>query len=541
MPRVIVLDPIAQEGLKLLDDAEQIEYEVRTDLTPRQLRAVLADFDGAICRSGAQLTAEALADNPRLRAIVRAGVGTDNIDKSIATRLGIVVMNSPTGNTLSTAEHTFALMLALSRQVAPAYQSLIAGCWDRKTYVGSQLADKTLGVVGLGKIGQEVARRAQAFQMHVLGYDPFVAPKQASKLGIDMVEQVAEMLPEVDYLTVHTPLTEATHHLIGHRELSLLRPGVRLINCARGGIYDESALLAGLQSGRIAGVALDVFEQEPCSKSPLFGKPGVLCTPHLGASTAEAQTRVAVEAVNLLVNYLLTGEVRHAVNTAAIDPGILDSLRGYLDVSHRLGLLLSQWHEGGAQSCTLRYRGEVTQKDTRLLTAAFCTGLLQRALDEEVNLVNAELLFRERGLELSEQSDHEMGAFSSSIGAQLRTSSGSFRVAGTLFGNQMPRLISLGEYRLEAYLDGVLLLFSHTDVPGIIGTVGTICGKYDLNIAQMSVGRAADKPGGGAIGVLNLETIPPPAAIDEILAHQAIHRAKVIELPRSDERPSWLA
>ena len=509
MPRVIVLDPIAPQGLELLDAADSIDYEVRAGLADTALRDALTEFDGAICRSGVQLTAEVLADNKRLKAIVRAGVGTDNIDKAMATRLGIVVMNTPTGNTLSTAEHTFALMLALSRQVAPAYQSLIAGGWNRKDYMGSQLADKRLGIVGLGKIGQEVARRAQAFQMQVIGYDPFVAAKQAAKLGIDIVEQVVDMLPMVDYLTVHTPLTEDTRHLISHRELAVLRPGVRLINCARGGIYDEAALLAGLESGHIAGVALDVFEREPCDQSPLFGRPDVLCTPHLGASTEEAQTRVAVDAVNLLVNYLSTGEVRHAVNTSVIDPAVLDSLRGYLDVSHRLGQLMSQWHEGGAQSCTLCYRGEVTQKETRLLTASFCAGLLQRALDEEVNLVNAEVLFRERGLELSEQSVHEMGAFSSSIAVEVTTSADTFRVAGTLFGNEMPRLISLGEYRLEAYLDGVLLLFSHTDVPGVIGAVGTICGKYDLNIAQMSVGRAENKPGGSAIGVLNLEKIPP--------------------------------
>ena len=540
MPRVIVLDPIAPQGLVLLDGADHIDYEVQTGLTGNALRDALTQFDGAICRSGVQLTAEVLADNKRLKAIVRAGVGTDNIDKAMATRLGIVVMNTPTGNTLSTAEHTFALMLSLSRQVAPAYQSLIEGSWNRKEYMGSQLADKRLGIVGLGKIGQEVARRAQAFQMQVVGYDPFVAPKQAAKLGIDIVEQVADMLPMVDYLTVHTPLTEDTRHLIGHQELGLLRTGVRLINCARGGIYDESALLAGLESGQIAGVALDVFESEPCEQSPLFGRPGVLCTPHLGASTEEAQTRVAVDAVNLLINYLSTGEVRHAVNTAVIDPAVLDSLRGYLDVSHRLGQLMSQWYEGGAQSCTLCYRGEVTQKETRLLTASFCAGLLQRALDEEVNLVNAEVLFRERGLELSEQSVHDMGAFSSSIAVEVITTTGAFRVAGTLFGNEMPRLISLGEYRLESYLDGVLLLFSHTDVPGVIGAVGTICGKYDLNIAQMSVGRAENKPGGAAIGVLNLEQIPPEEAIAEILDHEAIDRAKVIELPRSGELPPWL-
>jgi D-3-phosphoglycerate dehydrogenase len=320
MYRVIVLDDIAAEGLELLKAAPGVEFEVRTKLAGTALRDALRDFDGAICRSGVQITVDSLEGNRRLKAIVRAGVGTDNIDRQAATRHGIVVMNTPAGNTLSTAEHTFALLLAMSRNVAPAYQSLLEGRWERNKYMGVQLADKTLGVIGLGRIGQEVAKRAMGFQMRVLGYDPFLTADQAAKLGIQRVEQVRDLLPHADYLTVHTPLTAETKHLIGANEIELMRPGVRLINCARGGIYDEAAVLEGLQSGKIAGVALDVFEQEPCTKSPLFGLPGVVCTPHLGASTEEAQTQVAVEAVQLLINFLTKGEVRHAVNMAPIDP-----------------------------------------------------------------------------------------------------------------------------------------------------------------------------------------------------------------------------
>lgn len=540
MPRVIVLDTIADEGLALLQAAPGIEYEVRTGLKNEALREALQQFEGAICRSGVKITAAALEGSHRLRAIVRAGVGTDNIDKSAATRHGIVVMNTPTGNTLSTAEHTFTLLMALSRNVAPAYQSLLEGRWERNAYMGSQLADKTLGVVGLGRIGQEVARRARAFEMRVLGFDPFVTAEQAVKLGIEPVERVHDMLPRVDYLTVHTPLTPETRHLISAKEIEMLKPGARLINCARGGIYDEAALLAGLTSGRLAGVALDVFENEPCTDSPLFGRPGVLCTPHLGASTEEAQTQVAVEAVELLVNFLLTGEVRHAVNMAAIDPQTLQSLRGYLDVAFRLGLLLSQWHEGRAAACTLQYRGDVADKNTKLLTAAFCAGLLDRALEADVNIINSEMLLRERGIKLTEQSTREMGAFSSSISAEVIADGKTLSAAGTLFGNNMPRLIRLGDYRLEAYLDGILLLFSHDDVPGIIGRVGNIFGDHRVNIAQMSVGRASAIPGGKAIGVLNLDSVPPPEAIESILAHGGIHRVKIIEMPAAGETPSWL-
>jgi D-3-phosphoglycerate dehydrogenase len=537
--RIIVLDPIAQEGLDLLTAAPGIEYEVRTGLKGEALKKALAEFDGAICRSGVTISGDVLEGNRRLKAIARAGVGTDNIDKEVATRLGIVVMNTPTGNTLSTAEHSFALLLALSRRLAEAYAALCKGKWDRKTFTGTQLADKTLGVIGLGRIGQEVAKRALAFQMRVLGYDPFLSAEQAAKLGITRVEKVRDMLPHVDYLTVHTPLTPETTNLIGKAEVEMMKPGVRLINAARGGIYNEQALLDGLKSGKIGGVALDVFVEEPCTNSPLFGLPNVLCTPHLGASTEEAQTQVAIEAVELLINYFTRGEVRHAVNMAAIDPKTLEAIRGYLNLAYRLGLLMAQWHAAGASACHLNYRGELTKKNTRLVTAAFCAGLLERALEEDVNIVNAELLLKERGIKLTEESRAEPGAFSSSMSAEV-TGGGQEKLvaAATLFGNDMPRLIRLGDFRLEAYLDGILLFFTHHDVPGIIGAVGTIFGNHRVNIAQMAVGRTA--PGGEAIGILNLDAIPPAAALAEVASHPHIQTVKVIELPPAGQLPTWL-
>jgi D-3-phosphoglycerate dehydrogenase / 2-oxoglutarate reductase len=538
MHRILILDPIAQEGLDLLARAPGIEHEVRTGLKGDALKKALAEFDGAICRSGVTITAESLEGNRRLRAIARAGVGTDNIDKEAATRLGIVVMNTPTGNTLSTAEHTFTLMLALSRRVAEAYHTLLAGKWDRKTFMGTQLADKTLGIVGLGRIGQEVAKRAQAFQMRVLGYDPFLSAEGAAKLGITRVEKVRDMLPQVDYLTVHTPLTPETTNLIDREAIALMKPGVRLVNCARGGIYNEEALVEGLKSGKLGGVALDVFVEEPCTKSPLFGLPNVLCTPHLGASTEEAQTQVAVEAVELLINYFTKGEVRHAVNMAAIDPKTLDAIRGYLDLAYRLGLLMAQWHPAGASACHLVYRGELTKKNTKLVTAAFCAGLLERALEEDVNIVNSELLLRERGIKLTEESRSEPGAFSSSLTVEVETGGQKSAAVATLFGSNMPRLVRLGDYRLEAYLDGNLLVFTHNDVPGIIGAVGTIFGNHRVNIAQMSVGRTA--PGGGAIGVLNLDSLPPAAALAEVSGHKDIDSVRVIELPPAGQLPTWL-
>lgn len=539
MPRIIVLDTIAEEGLTILKNAPGIQFEVRTGLKDvAKLREALNEFDGAILRSGVKITAEALEGNKRLKAIVRAGVGTDNIDTKAAKRLGIVVMNTPAGNTISTAEHAVALMLALSRNVAPAYQSLLEGKWDRNKYMGAQLAGKTIGVVGLGRIGLTVAARARAMEMRVLGYDPFLTKEKAAELGIELYAKVPDMLPHCDYVTVHTPLTPETKGLISAKELPLLKKGVRLINCARGGIYDEDALVEGLKSGQIAGVALDVFATEPCTSHPLFGMPGVLCTPHLGASTEEAQTQVAVEGCHLLIDYLTTGAIRCAVNMSTIDPAKLDAVRDYLNLGYRLGVLLAQLAEKPAKGCKLTYRGEVAGKETKLITSAFAAGLLEHAMDDQANIVNADVLLKERGIELLEQTRADMGAFSSVIVAELTTEDQTYKVAATVFGQGMARLVQFGEFRLESYLDGVMLMFTHKDVPGIIGKVGTVFGKHGVNIAQMTVGRA--EPGGEAVGILNLDNKPGEAALKEVSDHPAITSVKVVELPQAGHLPSWL-
>ena len=540
MPSIIVLDTLSPDGLALLDAAAHVgvTYEVVTGLSGPGLREALARHDGAICRSGVKITAESLAGNHRLKAIVRAGVGTDNIDKDAATRQGIVVMNTPAGNTVSTAEHTFALILALSRNVAAADASLRAHRWERNKFMGVQLAGKTLGIVGLGRIGQAVAKRAQAFDMRVVGFDPFLSAERAAEMGIELVETVRGMLPQVDYLTVHTPLTSDTKHLVGMDELAILKPGVRLVNCARGGIYDEKALVEGLKNGVIGGVALDVFEQEPCTDSPLFGMPGVLVTPHLGASTEEAQSQVAVEGVGLLVDFLSTGAIRHSVNSSPIDPASLEGVRGFLDLAWRLGVLLAQLEEGPPRSCSIAYRGEIASRNTRLVTAAFAAGLLESAL-EDVNIVNSEVLLRDRGIELVEQSRTDPGAFSSVVAVDLVSGDRVHRAAGTLFGHSMPRLVQLEGHRLEAYLDGILLVFTHQDVPGIIGRVGNAFGGLGVNIAQMTVGRST--PGGDAIGVLNLDQEPSPEAVAAVLACPGVRSARVVKLPAAGQLPFWLA
>lgn len=540
MPRVIVLDELSAEGLNLLESAGTMEVEVRTGLKGQSLHDALLQADGAICRSQVKITAEALEGNRRLKAIARAGVGVDNIDTAAATRQGIVVMNTPGGNTLSTAEQTIALMLGLARNIAPAFQSLKEGRWDRKQYTGTQLAGKTLGIIGLGRIGQAVAVRALAMEMKVLGYDPFLSAQRAKELGVKTMGSPQEMLPHVDFLTVHTPLNETTKNLIGPAEIKLLKKGARLINAARGGIYNEAALVEGLKSGHLGGVALDVYESEPCANSPLFAMPNVLCTPHLGASTEEAQSNVAVEAAELLVDFFTTGAIRQAVNMSPLDPKTLEDLRGWLNLTYRLGLLLTQLDRAAPTACKLHYRGEVAKKDTRLLSAAFAAGLLEHAMESPVNIVNAELLMRSRGIQLLEERSSEVGDFHSLVTAEVVSEGRTSLASGTLFGNNMPRLVEKAECRLESYLDGILMIFRHRDVPGVIGQVGSIFGKHRVNIAHMSVGRETNQPGGEAIGVLSLDSQPPAEALAEVLALPALQKAWVVNLPPAGKLPAWL-
>jgi D-3-phosphoglycerate dehydrogenase len=540
MPRIIVLDPLSDDGLQLLQSAGNLEVEVRTGLKGQDLRKALLEFDGAICRSGVKITAEALDGNKRLRAIARAGVGVDNIDTQAATRQGIVVMNTPGGNTLSTAEHTIALMLGLSRNIAVANQSLVEGRWDRKKFMGTQVAGKTLGIIGLGRIGHAVAARAIALEMKVIGYDPFLPAARAKELGIETVESPRAMLPLVDYLTVHTPLNDETRNLISTAEVKMLKKGARLINCARGGIYDEAALVEGLKSGHLGGVALDVYPEEPCTNSPLFGMPNVLCTPHLGASTEEAQSNVAVEAAELLIDFFTTGAIKQSVNMSPLDPKTLADLRGYLNLAYRLGLLLAQMDRCPPTTCRLSYRGEVAKKSTRLLSSAFAAGFLEQAMATSVNIVNAEVLLRERGIELVEQRSTDVCDFISLITAEVVTEKRTSSASGTLFGNSMPRLVQKGGCWLESYLDGILFVFAHRDTPGVIGKVGSVFGRHRTNIAQMAVGRSTDHPGGEAIGVLSLDSQPPAEAVAEILALPEVQQAWVVKLPKAGELPPWL-
>ncbi len=537
MPRVFISDKLESTGLDLLKQAG-LEIDNRPGLTGPALQDAVRAAEGMIVRSGTRVTAELLEDPGKLKAVVRAGVGVDNIDVGAATRKGIIVMNTPGGNTVSTAEHSITLLLSLARHIPPADSSTRQGKWERNKFVGTQLAGKTLGIVGLGRVGREVARRAAGMDMKVIGFDPFLAPDRAAQLGIESMADLASLLPRCDFLSVHTPLTAETRDLVGAKELAMMPKGARIINCARGGIINENALAEALRSGHIAGAALDVFVDEPPpADHPLLKLPNVVVTPHLGASTVEAQESVAREAAQLLIDFLGKGIIQFAVNMAAVDRTELEELRLYVDMARRLGLLHAQMSQGAIRRAVLSYRGEVARRSTKLVTAAFAAGLLEYRLAQHVNIVNAELLARERGIEIVEESSPKKGDFSTLIRTEVFTEKKSYIASGTLFGNQYLRLVQLGPYHLDTFMDGILLIFTHRDVPGLIGFIGTIFGKHQVNIAQMTVGRQI--PGGEAIAVLNLDSMPPEEALREVRTHPQISSLSVVQLPCAGAMPAW--
>jgi D-3-phosphoglycerate dehydrogenase / 2-oxoglutarate reductase len=537
MPRVLICDKLDPAGIELLQKAG-LEVDNRQKLTGEALALALRAADAAIVRSETRITAEVLESPGKLRAVARAGVGVDNIDVPAATRKGVLVMNTPGGNTVSAAEHTIALMMCLARHVPAADAGMKAGKWDRAKYLGAQVAGKTLGVVGLGRIGREVARRATGLDMKVIGYDPFLAPDRAAQLGIHAVSRLDDLLPLSDFLTVHVPMTEQTKGLIDERAIGLLPKSARILNVSRGGIVDELALVEALKAGRIAGAALDVFTQEPLpADSPLAKAPNIVLTPHLGASTVEAQEAVALEAAQLLIDYLTRGVVQCAVNMAAFNRAELDDMRNFVDLARRLGLLQGQMAQGPIFRAELTYRGDLARKSTKLLTAAFAAGLLENHLAESVNLINAELLARERGIEIVESAHPHKGDFSNLLHTEVFSDKKSLVASGTLFGKEYLRLVQLGPYRMESYLDGVMLAFTHRDVPGLIGYIGTVFGKHNVNIASMNVGRQV--PGGEAIAVLNLDTSPSDEALKEIKNHEKIYNVNVVKLPPQGEMPVW--
>lgn len=544
MFRVLVSDNLSPIGLKLLEDHPEIELDYQPEIHKdvEALKAALQNADGVVIRSGTKLTAEVLEGQQRLKVVARAGVGVDNVDLAAATRQGIIVSNTPDGNTLSTAEQTVAMMMGLCRNIGPASQSMREGRWDRKLYTGTQLAGKTIGVVGLGRIGLAVARRCNGLEMNVLGFDPFLSEERAAEQNIELYRDIDELLVKCDLVTVHTPLTDETRGMINAERLAKMKKGVRLINCARGGIIDEHDLIAALESGQVGGAAIDVYVTEKAGVNDELAKfPNVLCTPHLGASTDEAQEQVAVEAADIVCNFLTRNEVRSAVNMVPISGKELEGARAYLDLAYRLGLLLAQVAGGeGIKGAQLQYRGEVTSQPVKLITSAFTSGLLSAALDENVSIVNSDLNAKDRGIAITQTSTTETGAFATMIAATLKTDKREITVGGTTFGNDFLRLVKFNDHQLDAYLDGLLLIYRHKDVPGLIGAIGTTFGKHQVNISHMALGREKNEPGGDAIAVLNLDNEPSDEALKEVIDHPEVSGVELVKLPPAKAALPWL-
>lgn len=528
-PKVLICDPIAPDGIRLLRDYAAVD--VRTSLTPEQLAQAVGGYEGLIVRSQTRVTADVIEAATRLRVVGRAGVGVDNIDVDAATRKGIVVVNAPTAVNVAAAEHALGLMLALARHIPQADASLRAGRWERGQFVGVELRGKTLGIVGLGNVGSELARRAEALEMRMLAADPFVSEEYARRLGVSLVS-LETVLHEADFISFHVPLTPLTKGLIGERELAAVKPGVRLINCARGGIIDERSLLQALDSGRVAGAALDVFAQEPPFASPLASHPRVVATPHLGASTEEAQIGAAIEVAQQVVAVLQGQPARYAVNVPSIRPETLASLAPYLRLAEKLGHLLAQLGTGPVSRLEISYSGEIASFDTTPLKAAVVNGLLREASPERVNLVNALLVARNRGLHVVEQKSEEPSDNYTNLIALRIDGAGSFirKVAGTVI-NGDPHVVRVDEYRVDVVPTGTYLLFCHhTDEPGVIGRIGMLLGNHDVNISFMQVGRLRRR--GEAMMVLGLDE--PISEDDElfrrILEEGSIRAARLVRL-----------
>ncbi|SFJ59646.1 phosphoglycerate dehydrogenase [Planctomicrobium piriforme] len=542
MYRVLVTDSLSQQGLDLLKSFKEIEVVYSPGMKPADLKVALKDADGIVIRSGTKLTADVLDGQTRLKVIARAGVGVDNVDLPTATRQGIIVSNTPDGNTISTAEHSIAMMMALCKCIGPASQTMREGKWDRKSFTGAQLAGKTVGVIGLGRIGIAVAKRCRGLEMTVLGYDPFLSEEKAAQLGIELYRDLDAMLVKCDILTVHTPLTEETKGMIGAKRLAALKKGVRIVNCARGGIVDEEALADAIESGHVGGAALDVFTKEPPPEGFRLTKlPQVLSTPHLAASTDEAQEQVALEAADIVANFLTKNEIRSAVNMVPISGKELEAARSYLDLAYRLGLLLAQLTKGeSVKGARLQFKGDVATKPVKLIASAFTSGLLSAALDTNVSIVNADMNAADRGLPITTISSTEAGAFATLISVTAETDKGAKTIAGTTFGNDFLRLVRIDDFQLDSYLDGLMLIFWHKDVPGVIGAIGTAFGKHGVNISHMAVGRKSKTPGGGAVAILNLDNKPSEEALKEVAGHPDILGLQLVSLPVAGAPLPWL-
>ncbi len=511
--RVLVSDNISQKGVDILKKAG-LDVDVKTGLKPEELKSIIGEYDALIIRSATKVTAEIIDAADKLKVIGRAGTGVDNVDKIAATKKGIVVMNTPGGNTITTAEHTIAMLFSLARKIPQATFSMKAGNWEKKKFMGVELYNKTIGVVGLGRIGSEVAKRAQCIGMNVLAYDPFLSDERAEELGITKTD-LDRIFAEADFITIHTPLTAETKYLINKETIAKMKKGVYIINCARGGIVNEKDIYEAIKEGKVAGVALDVFEKEPPEEGyPLVADERVICTPHIGASTLEAQENVAVAIAEQIVDYLLNGTIRNAVNFPSIPFDQVPLIRPYLVLLERMGSFASQIFSKSIKQIQIEYLGEISSINTQALTAAALKGILDPILGEPVNYVNASLIAKERGIEIKEIKGKEAGDYQSLVKVILLSKDEKTVIAGTLLSRKDPRIVQINDISMEIIPEGNMIFMRNHDRPGVIGNIGTLLGKNNINIGHMHFGRK--EVGGIAFSVICIDASLNDEIIEQI-------------------------
>lgn len=526
--KILVTDSLAPEGLQVFERTKGFEVDVRLGLKPAELKKIVGDYEGWVIRSGTKITANLIEVAQNLKVIGRAGIGVENIDVEAASKKGVVVMNTPGGNNVTTGEHAICLMLSLARHIPQAVASLKAGEWNRQKFMGVEVCNKTLGIIGLGNVGSIVAERAIGLRMKVMGYDPFVPEETAARLGVELAS-LDEIYKRADFITVHTPMTKETRGLINRRAFAKMKTGVRIINCARGGIVDEKDLADALQSGKVAGAALDVYVDEPPSPNhPLVKMEQVITTPHLGASTDEAQHNVAIAVVEQMIDFLSKGIIRFAVNLPSVSQELLSTLKPYLTLGEKLGSLPVQMLGKIPKEVQIEYAGEVTQYDVAPLTLAVLKGILTPAMESSVNYVNAPMVARERGIKVVESKSSRASDFASSITVKVKTKDKEIEVGGAIFGSNNPRIVKINNFYLEAVPEGHILILHNRDVPGVVGAVGTLLGEKGINIAGIELGR--EKVGGEAISLIHVDDAIPKESLDTLRSLPNIITAEMVKL-----------
>jgi D-3-phosphoglycerate dehydrogenase / 2-oxoglutarate reductase len=527
--KILVSDSLSKRGLEILEKAG-FTVDVKTKLPKEALLKEIKPYDGLIVRSATKVTAEVIEAAKNLKVIGRAGSGLDNIDTQAATRRGIVVMNTPGGNTVTTAEHTLSMIFAMTRRIPQATASMRAGKWEKERFMGVELYNKTLGIIGIGQIGGYLAKLAQGVSLQVIAYDPYLAPERAQKMGVDLVD-LPELFRRADIISIHTPLTPETRSLINADAIAQMKPGVMIVNCARGGIINESDLAEALKSKRVAAAAFDVFEQEPIeSDHPLLALENFTCSPHIGASTEEAQENVAIGIAEQIVDYFTKGVARGAVNIPSVPPESLPQLQPFITLAEKLGLLQAQLYEGGLERVTVEYSGEVAGLGVAPLTIAALKGLLTPILEHAVNYVNAPVIAKERGIEVKEIKSSDAGDFTSVLRVRVEAGKKTHHVAGTLYSRKDPRIVEIDQFQVEMVPAGHMMLILNVDRPGVIGAVGHALGQHSVNIAQMQCSR--EERGGNALLIIGLDAPLPSGVLETIKREKNILSVKLVDLSK---------